>query len=106
MSDRRLSAYVDSLGAAILLLTLGPLFLLVGGAIAWESPGPILARRSVTDDHGERLELLVFRTTCPSDGARLTGVGKVLRFTCLEQLPALWNVVKGDIRLARAARGC
>lgn len=48
--------------------------------------------RTMTDDRNENGELL-------PDGDRLTGVGRFLRATSLDELPELWNVLKGDMSL-------
>lgn len=64
---------------------------------------PVLFRQRRPGLNGEIFELTKFRTmlepteTLVSDADRLTNVGKFLRATSLDELPTLWNVLKGDM---------
>lgn len=85
-----------------------PVFIIVAILVKWKLGSPILysqARpglnakpfkmfkfRSMTDARDENGELL-------SDAERLTRFGRLLRSTSLDELPELWNVVKGDMSL-------
>lgn len=88
-----------------------PLLLVVAVAIKLDSPGPILFRQRRIGLDGRPFELLKFRTmyqgasprgrlrqACPHD-PRVTRIGALLRHTSFDELPQLWNVVRGDMSL-------
>ncbi|MCE7980409.1 MAG: sugar transferase [Caldilinea sp. CFX5] len=95
----------------IILLALGflfPLILLIGIAIKLDSPGPIVMAQERIGRRRRRRQgkvtweqapfpLYQFRTTAADHSP--TPVGRVLRRTCLDQLPQLWNIIKGDLTL-------
>jgi sugar transferase (PEP-CTERM system associated) len=96
--------------AAGLVLTV-PVLPLIAAAIALDSEGPVFFRQARAG-HGELpFELFKFRTMrknaengtgavwAQKDDRRVTRVGKVLRKTRLDELPQLWNVLKGDMSL-------
>jgi lipopolysaccharide/colanic/teichoic acid biosynthesis glycosyltransferase len=68
---------------------------------------PVLFRQVRPGLHGEPFEMVKFRTMLNPDPAaglvsdedRLTRLGRVLRATSLDELPSLWNIVKGDMSL-------
>jgi lipopolysaccharide/colanic/teichoic acid biosynthesis glycosyltransferase len=128
-SDRRqaspsLKRTVDVVISATLLAMLLPLLALIALLVRLDSPGPVLFRhRRVTTRGGSPrpsrryshadtrvFELIKFRTmwsdtdpyarspTTPGD-PRLTRVGRILRRTCLDELPQFWNVLRGDLSL-------
>lgn len=79
----------------------------VAAAVAVKLGRPVLFRQVRPGLHAEPFELVKFRTMRPvvpscgwtNDTSRLTGVGKALRATSLDELPTLWNVVRGDMSL-------
>jgi len=105
---------IDVLGAATLLLVLAPLFLLCALAVLLSTPGPVLFRQRRLGLDGADFTLLKFRTmrmNAPDlrnkDGsayssktdARVTAVGRVLRESSLDELPQLFNVLRGEMSL-------
>ena len=105
---RRLADLV--IASAMLLLAL-PLMILVALAIRWEGPVPIFDRRTCIA-RGRRFQILTFRTTVPDPerkmpvGARKpTQLGEFLRYTRIECLPQLINVLRGDMSLLDLVEG-
>jgi lipopolysaccharide/colanic/teichoic acid biosynthesis glycosyltransferase len=98
----------DFVVAAVSLVILSPLMLALAVAIKLESAGPVLYRSRRVGLHGEEFEMLKFRKmhrdavgpplTSRHDD-RLTGVGSLLVRTKLDELPQLWNVVRGHMSL-------
>jgi lipopolysaccharide/colanic/teichoic acid biosynthesis glycosyltransferase len=94
------------IGLPALLVSL-PLQAAVGALVAARLGRPVLFRQLRPGLHGQPFELLKFRTMHPvdpargwtDDAARLTRFGRLLRSTSLDELPALWNVVRGDMSL-------
>jgi polysaccharide biosynthesis protein PslA len=92
--------------AGALLTLAGPLMLLVALAIRVESPGPILVRENCIGRRGRRFQMLKFRTvrhdpdrSLPLWSRKPTPLGGVLRFTRIEALPQLINVIRGEISI-------
>jgi exopolysaccharide biosynthesis polyprenyl glycosylphosphotransferase len=114
---------MDLIGAVVGLVVLSPLLLLVGIAVRVTSPGPILFRQVRVGLGGDPFVCLKFRTMVADaeqqlasvaeqnihDGAqrifklpndpRLTRVGKFLRRSSFDELPQLWNVLRGEMSL-------
>jgi putative colanic acid biosysnthesis UDP-glucose lipid carrier transferase len=95
---------IDLAVAGALLTLAAPLMLLVALAIRIESPGPILVRENCIGLRGRRFQMLKFRTV-PHDPDRSlwsrkpTPLGEVLRFTRIEALPQLINVIRGEMSI-------
>jgi lipopolysaccharide/colanic/teichoic acid biosynthesis glycosyltransferase len=103
---RRVKRALDlPLSAAMLLLAL-PLMAVVAAAIAVTLGRPVLFRQARPGLRAEPFTLLKFRTMREAvgpdglprpDAERLTRLGRLLRRTSLDELPSLWNVVRGDM---------
>ena len=99
------------LGAGIGLAVASPLLAAAAAAIKVEDGGPVLYRQRRVGLHGEEFDLLKLRTMvvgAERQGAgwavnegdpRITRVGRALRRLSLDELPQLWNVVRGDMSL-------
>jgi lipopolysaccharide/colanic/teichoic acid biosynthesis glycosyltransferase len=96
----------DSLIALLFLAITFPLMIIAAVAIKLESPGPVLEKKSCIGHRGRRSQMLKFRTTMhdpertiPAWAKKTTQVGQFLRYTRIEALPQLINVLRGDIRI-------
>jgi lipopolysaccharide/colanic/teichoic acid biosynthesis glycosyltransferase len=97
----------EFLVACFLLAMTLPLSMVVALAINWESPvGPIFTKRTRMGRNGRPYYLLKFRITVhepayatPPWGQQMTRVGQFLRYTRIEALPRLINVVRGEMNL-------
>lgn len=91
------------------LVVLWPLVLGIALAVRITSPGPSLFRQTRIGLHGRPFQLMKFRTMfsnhsnrstiTTADDERLTKLGKWLRKYNLDELPQLWNVIRGDMSL-------
>ena len=109
--ERTMKAAMDRLAAAGLLVLLSPLFLVAGVLIRLSGPGPVLFSQLRHGMGGEPIEVLKFRSMHQhdeSDGQvtqakpgdqRVTGIGRFLRRTSLDELPQLINVLRGEMSL-------
>ena len=94
--------------AAVGLLVTAPLLLVAAVAVTLTSPGPALFRQERVGRGGRPFMLLKLRTMRVGQGGpsltaagdpRVTATGRLLRRTKIDELPALWNVIKGDLAL-------
>jgi len=94
--------------AVALLLLLWPLMLVLAVAIKLESAGPVLYRSRRVGVDGREFAMLKFRKMhrdaagpliTSADDERLTRMGSLLARTKLDELPQLWNVVRGEMSL-------
>jgi lipopolysaccharide/colanic/teichoic acid biosynthesis glycosyltransferase len=96
--------------AALGLLLLLPALALIALAVRLGSPGPALFRQVRVGRGGRDFVLLKFRTMTvragsesgtfdAGDASRVTRVGRLLRATKLDELPQLWNVLRGEMAL-------
>jgi lipopolysaccharide/colanic/teichoic acid biosynthesis glycosyltransferase len=98
----------DALVAAMALVLLSPLLLMIAIAVRCSMGSPVLFRQIRPGLGGRPFTLVKFRTMREAsdrdgkalpDGKRLTSVGRWLRKTSLDELPELWNVLKGEMSL-------
>ncbi len=98
----------DVVVAALALVVLSPVLLLVALAVRTKLGSPVLFTQQRPGLHGKPFTLVKFRTmhgtpVDPADGSsdvgRLDAFGARLRSTSLDELPELWNVLKGDMSL-------
>jgi sugar transferase (PEP-CTERM system associated) len=104
----RFKRFFDILLSALLLAVTWPLMLLTALAVKLESPGDVIYRQIRTGKEGLDFTIYKFRSMrkdaeskgaqwAQTNDARVTRVGKFIRLTRLDELPQLWNVLKGDM---------
>ena len=106
-----MNRFADAAGAGLGLVLAGPLLAASAAAIKLEDGGPVLYRQRRVGLGGREFELLKLRTmvvgaerqgaglAVNAGDARITRVGRVLRRLSLDELPQLWNVLRGEMSL-------
>ena len=98
----------DIVASAFALIILAPVYAMIAYKVKKNLGSPVLFRQTRPGLHGRSFEMIKFRTMKDAidkdgnplpDGERLTDFGKKLRATSLDELPELWNVLKGDMSL-------
>lgn len=98
----------DFTAASTALIILSPVYVIVAYKVKNNLGSPVLFRQTRPGLHGKPFEMIKFRTMTDSKDSegnllssseRLTPFGKTLRATSLDELPELWNVIKGDMSL-------
>jgi exopolysaccharide biosynthesis polyprenyl glycosylphosphotransferase len=119
-SSRAMKRCLDLVGALLLSVVLLPVIALIAIVVKLNSRGPVFFRQERVGKEGEPFPLLKFRTMHRDAEARraellsksidpnwlhlehdprITRVGRVLRMSSLDELPQLWNVIKGEMSL-------
>ena len=103
-----LKRLLDIIIASTALILLAPLYAFVTYKVKKNLGSPILFRQVRPGLHGKPFEMIKFRTMKDAvdangqplpDSERLTAFGKMLRSTSLDEMPELWNVIKGDMSI-------
>jgi exopolysaccharide biosynthesis polyprenyl glycosylphosphotransferase len=106
-----LKRFVDLLAASVLLVMAAPVMVGAAVLIRLTSPGPILYSQLRVGVRGRRFRLWKFRSmrldaeqlTGPvwaaEDDPRVTPLGRILRKTRVDELPQLWNILRGEMSL-------
>jgi lipopolysaccharide/colanic/teichoic acid biosynthesis glycosyltransferase len=106
-----LNRALDTLGAGALLVAASPLLGLAALAVKLEDGGPVFYRQTRVGKDGRDFQLLKLRTmvvgaeklgagyAVDKGDSRITKVGRLLRRTSVDELPQLWNVVRGEMSL-------
>jgi sugar transferase EpsL len=104
--QKRLKRVIDVLAAAFGLMLLLPLFAVLALAIRWTLGAPVLFRQLRAGQHGRLFQIYKFRTMTNATGEsgrllpdelRLSPFGSFIRSLSLDELPQLWNVLRGDM---------
>ncbi len=107
--ERALKRVGDVVGAIFLMIVLSPAFLYIYIRQKWNASGPVIYSQERIGKRGKPFRIYKFRTmvvNAEKDGVpqleqendpRLTEFGKVLRKHHLDELPQIWNVLKGEM---------
>ena len=103
-----LKRFLDIIIASIALILLSPLYAFVAYKVKKNLGSPVLFRQVRPGLNGKPFEMIKFRTMKDAvdeqgsplpDSERLTPFGQMLRSTSLDEMPELWNVIKGDMSI-------
>jgi Undecaprenyl-phosphate glucose phosphotransferase len=108
--ERAAKRVLDVVGSLLAFLLLGPIMLLAAVAVKCTSAGPVFFRQTRNGFNGRAFRILKFRTMrvledgptivqATRNDPRVTAVGKWLRKTSIDELPQLFNVLKGEMSL-------
>lgn len=100
--------FIDIIGALTGLIFFSPILAVAALLILLQMGAPLIFRQIRPGLQGRPFQMVKFRTMLDAmdrngkplpDADRLTGLGKYLRSTSIDELPGLWNVLKGDMSL-------
>jgi lipopolysaccharide/colanic/teichoic acid biosynthesis glycosyltransferase len=104
----RVKRLIDIAVSLSVLIAFAPLLVLIAAAVVAGSGRPVLFRQVRVGRGFRRFRIYKFRTMHTGKGgagitvagdSRVTGVGRILRATKLDELPQFWNVLRGDMSL-------
>jgi Undecaprenyl-phosphate glucose phosphotransferase len=109
-AQRFVKRIADVVAASLVLMFFLPIMALAAIAIKMDSPGPVIFRQTRKGFNGKHFVILKFRTmTVQENGpnvvqatrndSRVTTIGRLLRSSSIDELPQLWNVLRGDMSL-------
>lgn len=107
-SLRRVKRAIDVIVSSLMLVAASPVMLLAALAVRLESPGPVIYKQARVGLREKEFTVYKFRSMradaekngavwASQNDARVTKVGKFMRKTRIDELPQLWNVLKGDM---------
>ncbi|MBQ7586166.1 MAG: sugar transferase, partial [Desulfovibrionaceae bacterium] len=107
-SLRRLKRALDVLCSLVLLVLTSPLMLLTAIIIRLESPGPVIYKQSRVGLHEKEFTVYKFRSMradaekngavwAKANDSRVTPFGRFIRKVRIDELPQIWNILKGDM---------
>lgn len=105
---KMLKRFLDIIIASTALLVLSPLYVYVAYKVRKNLGSPVIFRQVRPGLHGKPFEMIKFRTMTDErdekgnllpNEQRLPKFGKMLRATSLDEMPELWNVIKGDMSI-------
>lgn len=106
--DKAMKRFVDITGSILGLVLLSPVLLIVWAMVRRDMGSPVLFRQTRPGLNGQPFQMVKFRTMRDAtdssgnplpDSERLTNFGRFLRSSSLDELPELWNVLRGDMSL-------
>lgn len=110
-SNKVIKRAMDIVGSACGIVILSPLLLLLAILVKISSPGPVIFKQERVGLHGKPFYMYKFRSMeqqsedeekkawTVRDDPRVTGIGRLMRRTSLDELPQLFNILKGDMSL-------
>jgi lipopolysaccharide/colanic/teichoic acid biosynthesis glycosyltransferase len=99
--DQGIKRLFDIVAATASLILFSPIFLITSIAIRLDSPGPIFIHEALCGFNNRAIQVLKFRVRAEGDrfNPTLTWVGQILSQTGIDELPQLFNVLRGEISI-------